>query len=202
MTKKKEPLRLLCAWPGCGEPALCASGNVCRTHFAITNGGPQLTGAEERTHVHRDGSKTVTRSAAGSLEEVFVRHIEAPARSQAAIDREDFQDRLAEAEATPSGRPGRPPGPIWMNPPYSNLKPWLSRAREAGLRIPVVCLIPADTSTRVRFHTPDGAGIHKTKGGGGSTIGPSAIVVYSPAGGPPRYTYILARLPAQASLLE
>lgn len=112
-------------------------------------------------------------------------------------------------------------GPIWMNPPYSNLKPWLSRAREAGLRTPVVCLLPADTSTRwwfdfvacsayevrfirgrVRFHTPDGGGIHKTKGGGGSTVGPSAIVIYSPGGCPPRYTYIPARVPAQGSLLE
>jgi phage N-6-adenine-methyltransferase len=113
------------------------------------------------------------------------------------------------------------PGAIWLNPPYSDVKPWLDRAREAGLRVPVVCLIPADTSTRwwwdfvacsasevrflrgrVRFHVADGAGIHKTKGGGGSTIGPSAVVVYSPAGGPPRYTYMLSRLPAQASLLE
>lgn len=112
-------------------------------------------------------------------------------------------------------------GAIWLNPPYSNLKPWLSRAREAGLRTPVVCLLPADTSTRwwfdfvacsayevrfirgrVRFHTPDGGGIHKTKGGGGSTIGPSAIVIYSPGGCPPRYTYIPARVPAQGSLLD
>lgn len=112
-------------------------------------------------------------------------------------------------------------GPIWLNPPYSNVKPWLSRAREAGLHVPVVCLLPADTSTRwwwdfvacsayevrflrgrVRIHVADGAGIHKTKGGGGSTIGPSAIVVYSPGGGPPRYSYIPARLPAQSSLLE
>lgn len=112
-------------------------------------------------------------------------------------------------------------GPIWLNPPYSNVKPWLVRAREAGLRVPVVCLLPADTSTRwwwdlvatsafevrflrgrVRFYTPDGAGIHKTQGGGGSTIGPSAIVIYSPAGGPPTYRYTLARVPAQKSFLE
>lgn len=112
-------------------------------------------------------------------------------------------------------------GPIWNNPPYSNVRPWLVRAREAGLRVPVVCLLPADTSTRwwwdlvatsasevrflrgrVRFYTPDGAGIHKTRGGGGSTIGPSAIVIYSPAGGPPTYRYMLARVPAQKSLLE
>lgn len=113
-------------------------------------------------------------------------------------------------------------GAIWNHPPYSNVKPWLVRAREAGRWVPVVCLLPADTSTRwwwdfvacsasevrflrgrMRFHVADGAGmIHKTQGGGGSTVGPSAVVVYSPAGGPPRYTYMLSRLPAQTSLLE
>lgn len=48
-----------------------------KSHFAITNGGLYLTDGEEHTHVHRDGSATVTRSAAGSIEEIFVRHIEA-----------------------------------------------------------------------------------------------------------------------------
>lgn len=111
-------------------------------------------------------------------------------------------------------------GPIWLNPPYSNVKPWLSRAREAGLHVPVVCLLPADTSTRwwwdfvacsayevrflrgrLRFLRPDGSSA-ATKTSRGETAQGSAIVVYSPGGGPPRYSYIPARLPAQTSLLE
>jgi hypothetical protein len=37
-----------CQWPGCNNPALCASGNfggklVCEHHFQITNGGEPLS---------------------------------------------------------------------------------------------------------------------------------------------------------------
>lgn len=113
-----------------------------------------------------------------------------------------------------------PSAAIWLNPPYSNVRPWLRKAREASRRgCMVACLIPADTSTRwwsdlaardaseirflvgrVRFHAEDGSGEHHTKGSGGSAIGPSAIAIYAADGGPPRHTYMPARVRHQHAL--
>lgn len=102
-------------------------------------------------------------------------------------------------------------GAVWCNPPYSNVRPWLERALVASRLVPVVLAITADTSTRwwlecvaheaseirfltgrVKFLLPDGAR-HETKCGGGGLTTPSAIVVYRPSGGPPRYSYIPAK---------
>lgn len=99
-------------------------------------------------------------------------------------------------------------GAVWVNPPYSNLRPWLEKGRqEGGLGPAVVMLVPADTSTRwwldlvasdatevrfltgrPKFHLPEG-GEHKTKRSGGGLTTPSALVIYTPAGGPPTYSY-------------
>lgn len=98
-------------------------------------------------------------------------------------------------------------GAVWCNPPYSRIRPWLEQALRACKIVPVVMLIPADTSTRwwlecvaydahevrfvvgrVRFRHPDGS-LHTTKRSGGGLTTPSAIVVFHPAGGPPRYSY-------------
>ncbi len=100
------------------------------------------------------------------------------------------------------------PGPVWVNPPYSNITPWLERAKLFGAKATVVMLIPADPSTawwrnhvirdasevrfilgRIRFRKPDGTD-HRTKRGGGGNTVPSAIVVYRPTGGPPMHTYV------------
>lgn len=36
----------------------------------------------------------------------------------------------------------------WMNPPYSNPRPWIEKARAAAAQgLPVVALLPSDTST-------------------------------------------------------
>jgi phage N-6-adenine-methyltransferase len=99
-------------------------------------------------------------------------------------------------------------GAVWLNPPYSAVEPWLERARRHPR--PVVCLVPADTSTRwwerhvaraaaevrfvagrIRFLTPDGAG-HYTKRGGGGLTTPSAVVIYRPGirSADPRYSLI------------
>lgn len=102
-------------------------------------------------------------------------------------------------------------GAVWCNPPYSNVRPWLERAICAGATVPVVMLITADTSTkwwlecvaheasevrfcvgRVRFLTPEGLRHDTARSGGGLTT-PSAIVVYRPSGGPPRYSYMKVR---------
>lgn len=100
-------------------------------------------------------------------------------------------------------------GPVWCNPPYSRIRPWLEQGIRAGRVVPVVMLIPADTSTRwwfecvahlasevrflvgrVRFRAADGAP-HQPRGGGGSGLStPSVLVIYRPSGGPPRYSYI------------
>lgn len=42
--ERDAPSAASCAWPNCGKPALCQSGNfrnrlVCRDHFDLTNGG-------------------------------------------------------------------------------------------------------------------------------------------------------------------
>lgn len=102
-------------------------------------------------------------------------------------------------------------GAAWCNPPYSRIRPWLEQGLRAGRTVPVAMLIPADTSTRwwfecvahdasevrflvgrVKFRHPDGS-LHSTKRSGGGLTTPSAIVVYRPAGGPPRYSYMEAR---------
>lgn len=119
-------------------------------------------------------------------------------------------DRGEDALLTPWQAGG---GPVWCNPPYSRIRPWLEQALRAACTVPVVMLIPADTSTRwwlecvahaaaevrflvgrVRFRHPDGS-LHTTKKQGGGLTTPSAIVVYRPSGGPPRYSYMEARLP-------
>lgn len=70
-------------------------------------------------------------------------------------------------------------------------------------------LVPADTSTRwwaesvayvasevrfilgrVWFWKSDGSGPNVNGAGGGGMTIPSALVIYSPAGGPPRHSYV------------
>jgi phage N-6-adenine-methyltransferase len=103
-------------------------------------------------------------------------------------------------------------GAVWCNPPYSRIRPWLEHASEEGRRCVVVVLAPVDTSTRwwlecvakeaaevrfltgrVKFHLANGCGEHKTGRGGGGLVTGSALVIYSPTGGPPRYSYMPAR---------
>lgn len=103
-------------------------------------------------------------------------------------------------------------GAVWCNPPYSRIRPWLEQAFRAGRFVPVVMLIPADTSTRwwfecvardasevrflvgrVKFLHPDGS-LHSTKRSSGG-LTPSAVVIYRPSGGPPRYSYMQTRQP-------
>lgn len=44
---------------------------------------------------------------------------------------------------------GARPGLVFVNPPYSNVTPWIRKAAsEAARGVPVVTLLPADTSTR------------------------------------------------------
>lgn len=94
-------------------------------------------------------------------------------------------------------------GAVWCNPPYSRIRPWLEQALRAGRNVPVVMLVPADTSTRwwyecvardaaevrflmgrIRFVCADGSKPRHTL----STA--SAVVIYRPSGGPPRYSYM------------
>lgn len=114
-------------------------------------------------------------------------------------------------------KPGKG-GAVWCNPPYSNMRPWLERGRAEGRHVTVVMLVPADTSTRwwrdlvaadasevrfltgrPKFHLPEG-GEHKTKRSGGGLTVPAALVIYRPAGGPPHYGYMDARLRRQGAL--
>jgi len=102
-------------------------------------------------------------------------------------------------------------GAVWCNPPYSKIRPWLEQALRAGRTVPVVMLIPADTSTRwwlecvaydahevrffigrVRFRHVDGS-MRMTKRSSGGMTTPSAIVIFHPAGGPPKYSYMESR---------
>jgi phage N-6-adenine-methyltransferase len=103
--------------------------------------------------------------------------------------------------------------PIWLNPPYSNVAPWLKKASET--HAVVVCLVTCDPSTkwwrdyvatraaeirfvigRIKFRKPDGEK-HETKRQGGGTTTPSAIVIYRPRHGifaaSPAYGYMAAR---------
>lgn len=93
------------------------------------------------------------------------------------------------------------PGPVWCNPPYSDIGPWLQRAR-LYVAETVVLLLPSDTSTawwhdqvlraseirflrgRVWFESPGGDEV------GRSFYRGSAIVIFDPRGGPPRHRYV------------
>ncbi|HEY9678696.1 MAG TPA: DNA N-6-adenine-methyltransferase [Drouetiella sp.] len=87
-------------------------------------------------------------------------------------------------------------GAIWLNPPYSNVRPWLEKAYTSECT--VVFLITLDCSTkwwqecvkdraaevrmvthRIKFLSPLGAEHHTKKNGGGTTT-PSAIVIFRP----------------------
>lgn len=106
-------------------------------------------------------------------------------------------------------------GAIWLNPPYSNVRPWLRKAREAGRLVPVVCLVTSDTGCnwwrdlvaheasevrflvgRMRFLRPDGT-TNASKSSRGEVARASALIIYSPAGGTPRYSYMETRTPRQ-----
>ena len=102
------------------------------------------------------------------------------------------------------------PGPVWCNPPYSNTGTWLWRAALFGSMETVVCLVPADTSTkwwfdatrwadeiwfvrgRLRFNAASGDRI-VTKKGGGTYPGPSAVIVFSPQSTTAKYGYLNRR---------
>ncbi len=93
------------------------------------------------------------------------------------------------------------PGPVWCNPPYSDLPAWTQRALLYESETVVLCL-PADPSTewwhrlaeraseirfmagRVWFRNPDGEEV------GRSFFRGTAIVVLSPVGGPARHSYV------------
>jgi len=109
-------------------------------------------------------------------------------------------------------------GAVWLNPPYSNVRPWLRKAREAGRRVPVVCLVTSDTGCRwwqeyvavdasevrflvgrMRFLRPDGT-TNASRSSRGEVARASALVVYGPAGGPPRYSYMETRIAPQKRL--
>lgn len=110
-------------------------------------------------------------------------------------------------------------GAVWLNPPYSNVRPWLKKAAETARRgVIVACLVTSDTGCRwwqeyvatearevrflvgrMRFLRPDGTS-NASKSSRGEVARASALVVYTLAGGPPRYTYMEARIPAQKRL--
>lgn len=99
------------------------------------------------------------------------------------------------------------PGPVWLNPPYSNTGTWLRKAATEGRRVTVACLVPADTSTkwwweavqyadevwfvhgRLRFRDEGGEAI-VTKRGGGAYPGPSAVIVFRPGSVETTYGYL------------
>lgn len=96
---------------------------------------------------------------------------------------------------------------VFVNPPYSQLPEWIATAAHEGRRCVVVAIVPADTSTRwwrvvrheaseirfvegrLRFRSPE-SGEYKSRQ-------PSAVVVFRPSGGPPRYSYIRATIEEQ-----
>lgn len=90
--------------------------------------------------------------------------------------------------------------PVWLNPPYSNIGQWVKKAAREGQAVTVVVLLPVNTSsswwhrfvareaTSVRFLT--GRLTFEAPDGGRWRCPMShAVVVFSPAGGPPHYTY-------------
>ncbi len=102
-------------------------------------------------------------------------------------------------------------GPVWCNPPFSHLTAWVHKASVEGRAVPVVLIVPADTSTkwwlrhvagvaaevrfmtgRPRFLRPDGSQNITARGGGGATT-PCAVLVYRPGTTETAYSYMLAR---------
>jgi phage N-6-adenine-methyltransferase len=96
---------------------------------------------------------------------------------------------------TPSHRPTRPA--IFLNPPYSQLRLFMAKAREeVSLGCLVVCLVPSRTDTRwwhdavwdVTTHHPrPGVEVRFVRGrlkfgGRGSAPFPSAVIVMRPPG--------------------
>ncbi len=101
-------------------------------------------------------------------------------------------------------------GPVFCNPPFSNIRPWVAKAAVEGRAETVVMVLPADPGVRwwfdyvapfaaeIRFLTgrpkfrrPDGSPNVTKRGGGGATT-PCAVVVFRPHEGPPAYSYIPA----------
>jgi site-specific DNA-methyltransferase (adenine-specific) len=90
-------------------------------------------------------------------------------------------------------------GPTWVNPPYSEVRAWMHKARNEGTRVPVACLVPCRPSTRwwaESVHSPHGEtcaafvdllfGRVKFDGAPSGAPFPSAVVVYLPGWqGPP-----------------
>lgn len=87
---------------------------------------------------------------------------------------------------------------VWLNPPYSDPLPWVKKAYEESLNgTTVVCLLPADTSTkwfhdwvfgkaevrfvkgRIAFDCPGGNGSHSPNYKNAPTFG-SMIAIYGP----------------------
>ncbi len=97
--------------------------------------------------------------------------------------------------------------PVWINPPYSDLTPWLEKA--FSTKAIVVCLLPADPSVgwwrdwvrdkaaevrfvigRLAFELPIGAPEDWPQSGAKK---PSAVVIYRPGSIGTGYTYMNAR---------
>lgn len=90
-------------------------------------------------------------------------------------------------------------GPTWLNPPYSETRMWMAKARAEGVRVPVACLVPCRPSTRwwaESVHSPHGEtcaafvdllhGRVRFNGAPSGAPFPSAVVVYLPGWeGPP-----------------
>lgn len=91
-------------------------------------------------------------------------------------------------------------GSVWLNPPFRNIEPWVRVAIKNARWRTVVMLLPADPSTgwwnlvaqhatqirfvsrRLTFTDATGRAVRAPS--------PSAILVFSSAGGPPSYSYI------------
>ena len=90
-------------------------------------------------------------------------------------------------------------GATWVNPPYSDVRKWMRKARDEGQRVPVACLVPCRPSTRwwsESVHSPHGLtcaafvdllhGRVRFDGAPSGAPFPSAVVVYLPGWqGPP-----------------
>ena len=93
-----------------------------------------------------------------------------------------------------------PRGPCWLNPPYGSkeITPFLHKAaEEAAKGSTVVCLVPVRSSTRwwhdcvslaaeVRFMK----GRICFEGAKAAAAFPTALVVFTPAGGPPAMSFV------------
>lgn len=85
-------------------------------------------------------------------------------------------------------------GAVFLNPPYSKLREFLAKAKEQSAERTVVCLIPARTDTKAWHQNVwDATEVRFIRGRlrfGGATASapfPSAIVIFTPLGGPPRF---------------